>query len=214
MKELFQIPNLVSLSRILLTPLVGYFLWKNDDRSTLICVILLIVAGITDGLDGWLARRMNKISPLGIALDPVADKIFAGVLVLLLIPFREMPVWLAAVIIGRDLLILLAGLIILKDRKITVPSNLTGKYAFTAIVVLLASYVIRFDFGIQLYTYISLLFILLSLINYSRVFYFVRKGFPAPVFKDNKVYRSIRTVLTLAFTIVTLYKLYQMIYGG
>ena len=211
MKELLQIPNLVSLSRIFLTPLVGYFLAQDGGNATLVCIILLIIAGITDGLDGWLARKLNKITPLGVALDPIADKIFAGILVILLVLFRDMPVWLAAVILGRDLLILLAGMIILRDRKITVPSNLTGKYAFTAIVVLLASYVLRFEFGLRVYTPLALLFILLSLINYARVFLYVRRGQPAPVFRDNRYYRTARIGLVLAFTVVTLYKLYLVI---
>ena len=92
-----QIPNLVSLSRIAMVPFLGYYLARGDDRSTLICAILMIVAGITDGLDGYLARRLGQISKLGIALDPVADKIFAGALVLLLIFYRDFPIWLAAV---------------------------------------------------------------------------------------------------------------------
>ncbi|MFZ5980814.1 MAG: CDP-alcohol phosphatidyltransferase family protein [Candidatus Zixiibacteriota bacterium] len=214
MRDLLQIPNLISLSRIFLTPLVGYFLWKNDNQSTLVCIVLLIIAGITDGLDGWLARKLNKVSSLGIALDPVADKIFAGVLVVLLVLYRGMPVWLAGVILGRDLLILLAGFIILKNRKITIPSNLTGKYTYTAIVILLASYVLRFEFGIRIYTWVTLLFTLLSLINYSRVFIFVSRGLPAPVFKDRRFYRTGRIVVTLVFIVITLIELFQMFYHG
>ncbi|MBN1212165.1 MAG: CDP-alcohol phosphatidyltransferase family protein [candidate division Zixibacteria bacterium] len=208
MKELLQLPNLVSLLRVFLTPIIGYYLWLGDDRATLVCVVLLIIAGITDGLDGYLARRMNKITPLGTALDPVADKIFAGVLVVLLIMFRDLPFWLVAIIIGRDLLILLAGMILLKKRRITLPSNLTGKYTFAVIACLLGSYVIRFDFGMTLFTWLTVLFTVLSLINYSRVFRLVRKNLPAPTFADKPIYRVGRIFITVGLSVVTLIYLY------
>jgi len=208
MKDLLQLPNLVSLLRIFLTPVIGYYLWLNDSRATLICVVLIVIAGITDGLDGYLARRMNKITPLGIALDPVADKIFAGILVILLVMFRDFPLWLAAVIIGRDLVILLAGMILIKNRHITLPSNLTGKYAFTAIACLLGSYVIRFRFGMTLFTWLTVLFTVLSLINYSRVFRHIRQNRPAPNFADKPIYRAGRIILTVGLSIVTLIYLY------
>ncbi len=208
MKDLLQIPNLVSLSRIILAPLVGYFLWKNDDRSTLICLSLLVLAGVSDGLDGYLARRLKKVSPLGIALDPVADKIFAGLLIVFLVLFRDLPLWLATVVVGRDLLILAGGTILLKKKHLTVPSNLTGKYTFTVIIFLLGSYIIRFPFGITLYTYLTVIMTAASIIIYGRVFMFIRNGQPAPEFVDRPVFKTGRSLLSLALISITLYYLY------
>jgi CDP-diacylglycerol--glycerol-3-phosphate 3-phosphatidyltransferase len=208
MRNLLLLPNLVSLSRIFLTPFIGYYLWLDDNRATLICVLLIILAGITDGLDGYLARRTGKVTPLGIALDPVADKIFAGVLVVMLMMFRNFPLWLAVLIIGRDLLILLAGIVLLKDRRHTLPSNLTGKYTFAVIACLLGSYVIRFHLGIILFTWLTVLFTVLSLVNYSRVFIRVRQGNLPPVFNDKPFYRNGRIILTVGLSAVTLFYLY------
>ncbi len=192
MNELWRLPNLLSLSRIAMTPVIGYFLWLDTSQATAICVGLLFVAGITDGLDGLLARRMGLISEIGKALDPIADKFMAGALLVLLIFFREFPIWLAALIIGRDLLILVAGLLLLKGRRIVIGSNLTGKYTFTAIALLLGSYVIRFDFGIRLLTPITIALIILSTILYTRVFLRVRNGEPPAEFLDRPLYRSLR----------------------
>ncbi len=203
----FEIPNLVSLSRVVLTPFVGYFLAQGDGRSTLICAVILVVAGITDGLDGYLARRMGKVSQLGIALDPVADKIFAGVLVVLLILYRGFPVWLATAIIGRDVLIMLAGLLLLRGRKLVLPSNITGKYAFGVMAFLLGSYVIRFEFGIVLTTYATLILLVLSTLVYARVFVRVRKGLKAPVFEDKPVYKFLRIGGSVALLALFFYKL-------
>ncbi len=188
----FQIPNLVSLSRVALTPFVGYYLAQGDSRSTLICAGLLLLAGVTDGLDGYLARKLNQVSTLGIVLDPIADKIFAGILVILLILYRDFPIWLAAAIIGRDLLILVAGSILLRGRKVVIPSNITGKYAFGVMAFLLGSYVIRFQFGIEFTTWVTVALLILSTLTYARVFWHVRRGQAPPVFKDKTVYRLLR----------------------
>ncbi len=197
-----QIPNLVSLSRVAIVPFLGYYLARGDDRSTLICAILMMVAGITDGLDGYLARRLGQVSKLGIALDPVADKIFAGALVVLLIFYREFPVWLAAAIVGRDLLILVAGLILLKGKELVIPSNITGKYTFGVMAFLLGSYVIRFQFGIWFTTAWTVVMLILSTIVYARVFLFVRKGESLPVFQDRTIHKALRigaSILAIAY---------------
>jgi len=207
--EWLKLPNLLSLPRVAMTPFVGYFLAQGDDRSTLICAGILLLAAVTDGLDGYLARRMGQVSKLGIALDPIADKIFAGVLVILLIVYREFPVWLAAAIIGRDLIILVAGSLLLKGRKVVIPANITGKYTFSAIAVLIGSHVIKFPFGIWLMTLFTLLLLIISTVIYARVFIHVRRGGSAPVFADKPLYKILRVIATLIVSAVFLYRLWQ-----
>ena len=213
-KEFFQIPNLLSLSRIILTPVIGYYLWRGDNQATLICVILLIVAAVTDGLDGYLARRLGQVSNLGIALDPVADKIFAGVLVVLLIFYRDFPLWLAAVIVGRDLLIILAGLILMKGRPQPLPSNLTGKYAFGAIAVLLGAYVIQYDFGIWMTTWLTVILVAASTVNYAVRFVRISRGGDDRPFEDKPVYKYLRVGLTLVLFALFLYRLGIDLFAG
>jgi cardiolipin synthase len=200
-RELLLPPNLLSLSRVLLAPIAGYFLWRDTLTATIIAAVLLIVAGITDGLDGYLARRWHEVSKLGVALDPIADKIFALFLVLSLILFRGFPIWLALVIVGRDLLILAGGLVLSRREKVSLPSNLSGKYAFAAIVILLGAYVIRFQFSIELMTPVSLALIALSLWNYARLFYFRYRGAEPPRWTDNATARTLRISLTIAVAI-------------
>jgi len=212
LKELLRPPNLLSLSRILLTPFVGYYLSLDNSQATIICIALLMVAALTDGLDGYLARRLNQVSRLGIALDPIADKIFAGVLVILLVLYRDLPLWLAFIIIGRDLLIICAGFLLLKDKKMVVPSNLTGKYAFAAVAFLLGSYVIRFSFGIHLTTYLALVFIVASIVNYFMVFVKIRKTNQIPVFQDKPLYKSMRIGFNLLFLFIFFFQLWKSYY--
>ena len=174
----------------------------------MVSLILMVVAGITDGLDGYLARRWKQTGRLGTALDPIADKLFAALLVICLIIHRDFPIWLASVIVGRDLLIMGLGMLLLGGRNISLPSNLTGKYAFTAIVALLSSYVIRFEFGIMLTTWTTLILIAASLYGYGKVFVLVKRGKPAPEFADKKSLMTIRIAATTVYTIIFFYKLY------
>ena len=176
LSESLQFPNLLSLLRIVIIPFIGYYLSKANFQSTMTCVALLVVAGITDVLDGYLARRMKQVSRLGMVLDPLADKILAAALVVMLVFFRDLSLWLALVIVGRDLLILVAGILLLKGKNVVVPSNLTGKYAFVAIAFLIGSYIIRFGFGATLMTYVAIALIVASTIIYARGFIQLKKG--------------------------------------
>lgn len=208
LKEITQIPNLISLFRVFISPIIGYYLFLNDPQSTLIAVILMFIAGISDALDGYLARKLNLVSDFGVAFDPICDKIFAIIMVVFLILYREFPVWLAIIIVGRDLLILLAGWILLKNREIIVPSNLTGKYTFVSIALLLGSTTIKFPFGIESTTYLTIIFTIVSLIVYYRVFQKVKKGEPAPVFKDSKTWMFLRISLSLIYFAYFAYRLW------
>lgn len=209
--EILELPNLVSLYRIAIVPVVGYFLSLEGNQPAAIATILVLSAGASDGLDGYLARKMKTTGRLGIVLDPICDKIFAALLIMLLIPFRGLPFWLAGIIIGRDLLIALGGIIIIKSENVTTPSNMAGKYAFAAIALLLGSYVLRFDFGIQAMTAISLLFITASMIGYFRLFRSIRKGAPLPQFRDKPRYKLLRYSVMGCFLIWFVWHLLRFI---
>ena len=103
-------PNLVTLSRIILIPLIigVYYLpydWMSYDTKNITATAIFIFAAVTDWLDGYLARKLNQTSAFGAFLDPVADKlIVAGALIVLLKEGRVDAV-VALIIIGRELAI-------------------------------------------------------------------------------------------------------------
>lgn len=211
--EIGKLPNLISLFRVLITPVIGYYLFLDTPQATFVAVILMFTAGISDALDGYIARKLNLVSDFGIAFDPVCDKIFAIIILVFLIQFREFPLWLAIVIVGRDLLILVGGWVLLKGRKIVVPSNLTGKYTFASIALLLGSATIRFQFGIESTTYLTIIFTIASLLVYYRVFQKVKKGEPAPVFQDNRKYMMLRIGAALLYLVYFAYELWLYLLG-
>ena len=98
-----NIPNLICLARIVLViPIIG-FLWKEQ---FLLSLLLIIIAGLSDILDGYLAKKNNWRSYLGAVLDPAADKILLVSLFLTLQSMSLIPLWLTLTVIARDLMII------------------------------------------------------------------------------------------------------------
>jgi len=107
-----NVPNLVTLSRIILIPLlIGiYYLpedWLLPHSKNIAATAVFIFAGITDWLDGYLARRLNQMSAFGAFLDPVADKLIvvAALVVLLHMEPPRVHAFVALIIIGREIAI-------------------------------------------------------------------------------------------------------------
>lgn len=198
MREWLILPNLVSMSRIPLAFAISYCLWRDSFVATVTAALLIIFAGITDAIDGALARRMGRVTALGVALDPICDKLFAIVLLAALIAYRGFPVWLALLVVGRDLLILSGGWFLSRREKVSLPSNLPGKYAFAALAVLMGAYVIRFQFSILIMTPIVVLLIAWSLWSYGRLFFFKWRGIVRPEFVDRPAYARSRVALIWA----------------
>jgi len=100
-------PNLVTLSRIILIPLlIGIFYAPlSADTQNITATAVFIFAGITDWLDGYLARRLNQISAFGAFLDPVADKLIVVSALLALLYLNRVDVIVALIIVGREIAI-------------------------------------------------------------------------------------------------------------
>lgn len=169
---------------------------------------ILIIAGISDGLDGYLARKLKQVSKMGLVLDPLADKILAAALVMMLIFYRDFSLWLAAIIIGRDLLILGAAAVLFERKHLVVPSTITGKYTFFFIVALLACSVIRFEFGVEVLSLVVKILIIVSVSIYYRTYLKIKAGESVPLFQDRAVFKILRIGLTSAIMMFLLVKLY------
>jgi len=109
---ILNVPNLVTLSRIVLIPiLIGVYYtpegWLTREMQNITATSVFILAGITDWLDGYLARRLNQMSAFGAFLDPVADKLIvvAALVVLLHLEPPRVHAFVALIIIGREIAI-------------------------------------------------------------------------------------------------------------
>ncbi|MDP2902617.1 MAG: CDP-diacylglycerol--glycerol-3-phosphate 3-phosphatidyltransferase [Methylovulum sp.] len=103
----FNLPTNITLLRIALIPLLTVVFYLPWDYSNVACTLIFIIAGITDWLDGYLARKMQMETPFGAFLDPVADKLMVA-MVLVIIVQQQASAYLAipaAIIIGREITI-------------------------------------------------------------------------------------------------------------
>jgi cardiolipin synthase len=99
-----NLPNIITVARILLTPLFLIFLEQKRYGSAL---LIFFAAAVSDGLDGFLARYFNQRTELGAYLDPLADKLLLNTAFVGMAVMGLLPVWLTVVVISRDVLILL-----------------------------------------------------------------------------------------------------------
>lgn len=125
----FTVPNLITLLRLLLTPLFIIFLIQGSYHKAL---FVFLLAGISDLADGLIARTWHQKSRLGSYLDPLADKILMAASFVTLSIYREIPSWLTVVVISRDLALGFGVLIFrLADIPLVVRPSLAGKWTTT-----------------------------------------------------------------------------------
>jgi CDP-diacylglycerol--glycerol-3-phosphate 3-phosphatidyltransferase len=174
----FNIPTILTLLRIALIPLLAVVFYVPWRYSNVACMLIFLVAGITDWLDGYLARKMQLETPFGAFLDPVADKLMVAIVLVLLVqqqatPYLAIP---AAIIIGREITIasLREWMAELGQRAKVKVSSL-GKWKTTAQMLSIGLLLYREDFlGIPVNNigygllYIAATLTLWSMVSYLR----------------------------------------------
>ncbi len=121
-----QIPNALTVFRILLIPVFITLVLRSDQGWTVAGAIVFAVAGVTDQLDGWLARRWHVESRFGQLADPLADRLMIDSAVILLWHADRLPLIALLIILGRDLL-LLGGYRFVMERGYDFKVNQLGK---------------------------------------------------------------------------------------
>ncbi|NLO19823.1 MAG: CDP-alcohol phosphatidyltransferase family protein, partial [Ignavibacteria bacterium] len=151
-----NISNSLSLLRIIFViPIV--LLLLNGLNTT--AFIVSLIAMSTDFFDGYFARKLKQESELGKILDPLADKILIGAIVLTLFFMSDFPLWLACLVVGRDLLILTGGLILSKKIKNVTPSNIYGKITMLILSITIFIYILNLAELKEIFNFLSLIFI-------------------------------------------------------
>lgn len=131
-----NIPNLLTVSRIAVIPFIITAFYGGGIVGAWIATLLFIYASITDFFDGWLARRMKAQSPLGIFLDPIADKLLVAAVLLALVDTNQASVIPALIILMREIMV--AGLReYLAPHGIKVPVTMLAKWKTTVQLVAL-----------------------------------------------------------------------------
>ena len=145
--DVVTIPNMLTFSRICAVPLAIWLVLKRDCEGA---ALLFVLAGLTDALDGWLARRRG-ISVLGTMLDPLADKLLLTSMFITMAAIRILPIWLAILVVFRDVLII-GGILVLRllDNPVVIRPLLISKLNTTAQIALVALTLAGAGFGFEM----------------------------------------------------------------
>ena len=124
------VPNIITSIRFLLVPIYILVFYSDMNNSLLYATLIFALAGITDMLDGYIARKYDLITKLGTVLDPLADKLMQLTVLVTFTSKNYIPMW-AIVIIGiKEILMILGGLILYYGKNdIAIPSDKYGKFA-------------------------------------------------------------------------------------
>jgi cardiolipin synthase (CMP-forming) len=134
-----NLPNTLTIGRVALVPITIWLIAVGRYQAAFWC---FVIAGVTDAIDGWLARKLDQRTELGAYLDPIADKALLVSIYVTLAIMGHAPVWLAILVVFRDIVIV--GAIILSwviARPITIAPlyvskmNTTGQIALAALIL-------------------------------------------------------------------------------
>jgi CDP-diacylglycerol--glycerol-3-phosphate 3-phosphatidyltransferase len=172
-KEIFTISNGLSFFRLLLA-IPFWFVLENLDvgRSSLYALGLCVLAYLTDISDGFLARKLDEVTEFGKVIDPFADKIVVGVIILKLFLLNKIPAYYFIMVAARDILIFAGGIFITRKIGRVLPSNILGKIT----VVFIGAFIL-FTFvncSKENFFYLFFYFGSIVLIFASLIAYFVR----------------------------------------
>lgn len=167
-----HVPNILTISRFVFIPFIAYFIMQDNYT---VATVFLIISGITDVLDGYIARKYNLSSDFGKLFDPLADKATQVTALVTLVLKSIIPFWILAIVIIKEF-IMVAGASFLYGKELVVYSKWYGKLSTVLFyVAIFASMIIRqfnlpYTFDSYLY-YLALAFTIFSLIMYFKGFY-------------------------------------------
>lgn len=163
------VPNLITTIRIILAPVFVIYIINDELISAL---VILIITGLSDGVDGLVARLFNQKSRLGAFLDPLADKIILISAFVALSIRGFLPSWLTVMVISRDILILLGvSMLYLNGMKIDIKPAISSKITtclqfFTVILVLARGLASDLEKYYAFLYYLTALFTIISFLQY------------------------------------------------
>ncbi len=149
-KDIFNLPNMLTMFRVIVIPVVVYLLWLRTPMSCFYAVIMFSVASLTDFFDGYLARRLNLVSITGKFLDPLADKIMVMAATVQLASMGWLESWIPIVILVRELAI--QGLrSIASAEGLVIAAGTGGKLKTACQLTGLIGLLVHFEYPIHLF---------------------------------------------------------------
>ena len=163
------IPNILTLLRIFLTPLYAIVFFSNSKYNLYYATLIFFIAGITDVLDGTIARKYNIITKWGTFFDPFADKLMLLTALSCLTAAHIIPVWIIITIAIKEILLVISGYTVFRKGTL-IPSNKFGKAASALFSVSMLILVLNQKLGIYI-MYISVLAAIIALFSYLKTIF-------------------------------------------
>ena len=167
-----HIPNILTVLRFFIIPFIVYYLVKDE---YVFAFIMLLLSGLTDVLDGFIARKFNFVTNFGKLIDPLADKL-TQISVLCALLFKEIiPLWIIVIVLLKEAS-MVCGASFLYGRNLVVSSKWYGKvstvlfYIAIAASLIIRQFSLQYSFDIIIY-YLALIMTVFSLVMYFREFY-------------------------------------------
>ena len=121
-----NLPNVLTVVRILLVPVLVAALLASTARGDLLAAVVFVVASVTDALDGWIARRRKSESTFGKLMDPLADKLLVVAALVSLVSLDRLSAWVAMVIIAREFAVTGLRQLAMEEGHV-IPASIWGK---------------------------------------------------------------------------------------
>ncbi len=138
------IPNILTSIRLLLVPIFPIVFFSDNENAKIYATIIYIIAGLTDFLDGFIARRYNLVSKLGTVLDPLADKSMLLIVLYSLSKATILPWWIFVIMLIKESFMIISGIYMyLHKDNIVISSNYFGKTATTLLFIALPIMIIK-----------------------------------------------------------------------
>lgn len=164
-----KLPNILTVTRIFMVPIFPLIYFSSLEKASIYALEFFIFVGLTDMLDGYLARKYNLISAFGTAMDPLADKLML-IMVMICFGIKELlPLWIIIFIITKELIMIFTGLYFyFKKEKYVIASNIFGKSATMFIFLTILGILWNPEIKIFVYfIYIAVVMKIIALISYA-----------------------------------------------
>jgi len=174
-RDIFNVPNIITLTRISVVPFLFFLLTSPGPFWSLVLAALFVLASITDFFDGFIARKYNMITTMGKFLDPLADKLIVNSAMILMIPIGRIDAWIVVIIIMRDLIV--DGIrSIASSEGIYIQASILGKQKTLAQIIAVTALMIHYPFlGLDAHFVGTIvLYVAFFLTIYSGIDYFVK----------------------------------------
>ena len=166
------LPNVITFFRILQIPVYLMIFYSGNENRILLSGLVFMIAGISDVVDGYIARKFHLESKLGALMDPFADKLMSFTVLFTFTSVGLIPVWvLIPMLIKEFVMILGGGLLYLKHKRSVIPSNKFGKIATFSLYASILSIITKVSLILSLILLtITLGLNILAFINYLNIF--------------------------------------------